>query len=221
VKIYQSRSTWGIWAALFVFSVPCCALSLPADEDLFPTKPGATWTYTGSAGTQPLQMDAVIVSSKSAGGTTTVVERWSIGGNPVQDETYLVTAAGVSRARSGKGGASVLEPPLPIIKYPMKAGKSWKWEGTIATQAGGRSINMKADCSLSVSPKEKVKCGAGDIEAFRVDVKMNIYSEGKSMQVPNSYWFAPGIGLIKQSTQLQANGKSLLIEAAVSKYKIK
>src|SRR5688572_22921807 len=100
------------------------ALAFPAQagqggKSLFPAGLGSRWTYKGTAGTRALEMEAVVSSSKTAAGKTTTLIRWTLNGQPVQDETYIITAAGVSRAKSGPSGSVSVSPPVPIIKNPM------------------------------------------------------------------------------------------------------
>ena len=194
------------------------ALAFPAQagqggKSLFPTGQGSRWSFKGKAGTQELSMEAVITSSKTAGGKTTVLMRWTLNGQPVQDETYIVTASGVSRAKSGAGGSVSVSPPVQVIKNPMVVGKSWTWKGTISP--GAQTI--AANATLKVGAREAVKSAAGTFNAFRVDMVLNFSVQGRAFKIPNSYWFAPGAGLVRQ----RASVGPTTIDATVTKLQVK
>ena len=159
-------------------------------------------------------MEAAVQSSRTAGGKTTAVFSWTMNGRPVQEETYIVTAAGVSRAKSGPGGSMTITPPISIIMNPLTVGKKWAWTGSL-TAAAGQTINGTA--TLKVAARETIKSAAGTFQAFRVDMVLNITAQGQKLQIPNSYWFAPGAGLVRQ----KATVGPATIEATVSKIQLK
>lgn len=184
-------------------------------ENLFPTGVGSTWSYITHISGQPgpVNQSASVVSAKKNGSTTSVVMSYSQNGTPVQQETYLVTPTSVSRSRSGANGANVITPPLPVIKYPMTVGKSWTWKGNIAMPTG----KFDGSATLKVVSKSKVKTAAKTFDAYEVRLDLKVMAGGSSADFVNTYWFAPGVGLVKQS--MTVNGQT--IEGSVSKYTIK
>lgn len=178
-------------------------------ENLFPAKAGATWHFKGKAGPQEFSPVCKVISSKTAGGKTVVVMKWTANGASIQDETYHVTAGSVSRVSSGVGGSNKINPPIPVIKYPATVGKSWKWSGSVTTQ--GRAIPGTA--TIKVAARETIKTEAGSFNAYRVDMELVMSSGGQTVRLPNSYWFAPGKGMVKQSANLMGS----IIEATVTK----
>jgi hypothetical protein len=208
-----------VWAVAALASAPVSAQSI---AQMFPTRAGSTWEFDGAvrAGnqTQPLKLGAKIASVNSAGGKTTVVVEWTANGNIAQSETYIVSGNEVLRSRSGQGGSGVINPPVPVLRMPIRAGNSWNWKGTITT--GGQTLNGSAN--LRIAARERLKTPAGNLDSFRVDMTLTISLQGQNQKTVNSYWFAPGVGLVKQSTSLTGpGGQKLTVEASVSKYKTK
>ena len=189
-----------------------------ADENLFPVKVGSSWKMKGNAGAQNVEMVAKIVSSTTTVGSTIVGMQWTQGGRAIQDETYIVSKTQVVRSRSGAKGSSALNPPIPIIVYPMVVGKSWKWSGTIVTKGG----QTKASATLKVGPKEKVYTAAGIFNTYRVNMVLAIQAGAKTISMPNSYWFAPNVGMVQQKLAIPTpNGKFLVVKAVVTEVKVK
>ena len=189
----------------------------PIAENLFPTTVGSTWEIRGSATglAEPIDMRISVVKWNPA--NHQVVLRYTQGAREVQQETYSVTSKEVSRMRSGPGGKGILTPPMPVIKYPFALGKSWKWAGTI-TQSGGASKQaIHSVATAKYAAIENISTGVGSIKAYRVDLNLTMTSGGQSASIVNSYWFAPKIGLIKQSAEF-GNGNK--IEGTVTSYRI-
>lgn len=181
------------------------------DANLFPVSTGSVWNYSGSAAGKAMSLRAEITSVTKSGNATLAVFKWSKGGTAVQEETYRITASEVARVRAGAGGSGDITPPVPVIRYPMTVGKTWKWAGKISTPGGA----FQGSAVLKVASKDSVKTGAGSLQAYRVDMSLTLTAGGQSLTIPNTYWFAPGKGLIKQSAPNQK------VEAVLSSYKKK
>ncbi len=83
-----------------------------------------------------------------------------------------------------------LSPPLRLIKYPVKAGEHWNSEITV----GGRKMKVEG----TEGPAEEVQVPAGKYRAIPCSI---VISDGKE-QSTNVFWFAPGVGIVKQKTNL-------------------
>lgn len=193
-----------------------------AAENLFPITVGSSWTFSGSPGGRPLTMIATVKSASKANGKITAVILWTVNGAPAQEETYIVSASEVARSKSGQGGANTITPPVPVIKYPLTVGKAWSWQGHMQISQGGQSATLPGSASLKVAGRESVKTAAGTFNAYRVDMKVTVTANGQTQSVPNTYWFAPGVGMVQQSITFPGpGGKPFLLKMAISKYTIK
>ena len=215
----QSSVKW-LGAALLLAASMTGTTAGPASDNLFPAAKDTVWTYAGTAGSTPLNLTAKVTSSTTSAGKTTVVVQWLSNNQPMQDETYIVSATEVSRAKSGAYGNNVLTPPIPVIKYPMSVGKSWEWSGMMAMNGG--QLKVPASAKLKVAAQEKVKVGSESLNCYKVDMSVTVTAQGQATTIPASYWFAPGVGLVKQSSTLPTpDGKGVVIEATATKYTIK
>jgi hypothetical protein len=97
-----------------------------------------------------------------------------------------------------------VDPPLLLLKYPVKAGD--KWQG--AFTADGKNAKYESHVT-----EEMVKVPAGRFKAMRVAIRI----EEGTMMANTTYWFAPGIGIVKQT--VEAPGLTMTME--LEKYKLK
>lgn len=190
----------------------------PVSENLFPSTVGSTWDMSGTAPgvNEPINMRITVVKNNPA--NHQVVLRYMNGAREFQQETYAVTAKEVTRMRSGPGGSGIITPPLPVIKYPVAVGKSWKWAGTISqpTKDGKRQA-IHGAATVKYGAFESISTSAGNIKAYRVDLNLTMTAGGQSASIANSYWYAPKIGMIKQVADF-GNGRK--IEGILTSYRI-
>jgi hypothetical protein len=189
-----------------------------ADADLFPVPKGALWEFKGMANNVPLNMTATITTSKTENGKTTVEMRWTQNGQVVQDETYIVSSTEVTRTKAGPYGGITSNPPVPIIKYPMTVGKTWTYTG-VAAYAGHKS-NVTG--KMKVAAIETIKTPAGEFKAYRLSQEVTDDSSAGATTATNSFWFAPGVGIVQQKATVNLpSGQSITVSASLTKYKLK
>jgi hypothetical protein len=195
-------------------SLVAAASVLAQSGSVFPSSPGSTWEYAGTAGGRPIKMSASVVSSKTSGGSTTFVVKWMMDGRQASQETYILSASQLVRAAAGNDGKTDLNPPLPVIKLPAKVGQTWTWKGSMKTGGG----QIEATAELKTAAKVDLKTPAGTFSAWKVDMKLVI----SGITITNTYWFAPGKGLVKQSTTVPGqNGQPVVVEGSLTKYTAK
>jgi hypothetical protein len=200
-------------AALFVTQGLPVNAQQGKNVSYWPFKKGSTWTLTTHVAERTIDQVVTVTDVTAGNGYTTATLDYKVNGQSVQGEKYQVSAAGIARAASGAGAASPLSPPMPVVKYPMKAGNAWKWKGTLTQE--GNVFTCNGD--LSVSGPETIKTPGGTFQAMKVHLVLTMSAQGKQFTIPNDYWFAPNVGLIKQS----ANLNGVIIEGELKSYKLK
>lgn len=115
--------------------------------------------------------------------------------SPASTEHLRATPEGVFRQRYN--GLEV-EPPLCLLKYPIREGETWKAD----FKAGSEEV--KGTCR--VLPAEEVTVPAGTFTAARVLLEIN---DGR-MTIKTTYWFAPDLGIVKQTVDI--GGRSGVLE---------
>jgi hypothetical protein len=81
------------------------------------------------------------------------------------------------------------QPTKQFLKNPLTSGDSWTWKGK-------GMMGIEIDESNEVSGPETVSVAAGKFEAMKVMTKV---VQGGA-PVTKTYWYAPGVGLVKSMT---------------------
>lgn len=89
-----------------------------------------------------------------------------------------------------QAGGETFDPPLPVLKFPLKIGDGWSWTGTLrageATSAAEAKV-MTIRESLFTPPSE----------ALRVNVELTL-RRGVGSKRNLSFWFLEGRGLVQR-----------------------
>lgn len=186
-------------ALLLVLAVALPTASAPLPKELrakagspFPTALGTRWEYVVE-GTDKLDHTRdVVEEAVEKDGTRTAAVKWTSHGGGYGERTeYRVTTAGdVERVGLGKGHRFAV--PYLMISGAAKPGDTWN----AGIDAGGRFTCTRGGV-------ERVTTPAGKFAAFSVRFGSND---------TNTYWYAPGVGLVKW-----ANGGKVIV---LSKYAV-
>ena len=182
-----------------------------AAASYWPFKEGNTWTINTKIEDKTLIEILTVTKVTQQGTSSDATVEYKIDDKVIQTEVYRSDDKGISRVSSGAG---ILNPPFPVVQYPMAADKKWKWTGTV--NAGGKEFH--GDSEISTSGPETLKLPAGEFKAIRVHSELTLTLEdGKKVAFPNDYWFAPGVGLVQQKAKLG----NLDIFGELTSYKLK
>jgi hypothetical protein len=162
----------------------------PALASYYPLKEGNTWEYR--VGKQKLTVR--VAREDLVGSERVSVLECTFAGKTLQ-ERVAVLKDGAYRF-SGEGVDYL--PPLCFFKLPPKAGETWE------VKSRGDGLQIRGTFTAG---EDQVTVPAGMYEAvtsssqdFRVD----------EVKMPVTYWFVPGIGMVKQ--RLQVGGRVVVIE---------
>lgn len=211
----MSRFTLGLGASCLLVSTCLCTA---ADKDkainYWPLKLGSKWTMPMPDIHPGCTIKFTVTSvTPQADGSSLIDVGYKMNGKDVQDEEYLVSDSEIARSKGGPNGTSVCNPPIPIIKMPMKSGQTWDWNGTITTG----SMAIDGTSHFTVSGPFILNCQSGKFAAMKVHSALVLTIGSKVISMPNDIWYSPGIGVIKQKATM--NGT--VHRYYVSKYTIK
>lgn len=94
-------------------------------------------------------------------------------------------------------GGEVYDPPIPLIKYPMRVGDEWDWTGRIMT--GQQPHPAKAKVTTA---SEAMMVNGGTVPAaVRVQVELQIDSGRPNAPSKRmlTFWIAPDMGVVRRS----------------------
>jgi hypothetical protein len=166
--------------------------SSTGSKDYFPLSVGDSWKYrsTTADGKQSEFTIKVLSEEKENGKTLYLVETVSTF-QPIHD-WYSKPSGWVLMHRQEyvkTGNKAEYQPTKQFLKNPLTSGDSWKWKGT-------GMMGVEIDESNEVSGPETVSVAAGKFEAMKVMTKV---VQGGA-PVTKTYWYAPGVGLVKSMT---------------------
>ena len=166
--------------------------SSTGSKDYFPLSVGDSWKYrsTTADGKQSEFTIKVLSEAKESGNTLYLVETVSTF-QPIHD-WYSKPSGWVLMHRQEyvkTGNKAEYQPTKQFLKNPLTSGDSWKWKGT-------GMMGLEIDESNEVSGPETVSVAAGKFEAMKVMTKV---VQG-GVPVTKTYWYAPGVGLVKSMT---------------------
>lgn len=194
-----------IWLAFVCFTLCVLPATVHAQKPLksneyYPTKLGTRWIYKTTAGNQTARIEVRIVEKEAIGGTMCVkIEAATLVNKKertrIQTEHIHVSEKGVFRYAANSNN---LTPPLQFLSFPAKKGESWN--------VASRSLGLELKGTFKIE-EEEVTVPAGTFKAIvcRAD---NFTSDGKIL--PQTYYFASGVGLIKHVVEY--GGQTVILE---------
>ena len=161
-------------------------------KDYFPLRVGDTWKYrsTTADGKQSEFSIKVLSEEKENGNTLYLVETVSTF-QPIHD-WYSKPSGWVLMHRQEyvkTGSKAEYQPTKQFLKNPLMRGDSWHWQGK-------GMMGVEIDESNDVAGPETVSVPAGKFEAMKVATRV---IQGGAL-VTKTYWYAPGVGLVKSMT---------------------
>lgn len=89
-----------------------------------------------------------------------------------------------------QAGGETFDPPLPVLKFPLRIGDAWTWSGTL--RAGEAS--SPADAKVATIRESLF---TPQSEALRVNVELTL-RRGAGSKRNLSFWFLEGRGLVQR-----------------------
>jgi hypothetical protein len=180
---------YALIAALSIPSLFLCSAPVPKEPGTpryFPIQKGAKWVFKtpGSKDTR------VITEVKNNKGEFTVVIIDDNDGKLSPVETILVTDKGLFRAAYADD--MKFDPPICILKTPVKAGEKWETSTTFSL------FSLKT--KFTILDLEWVEVPAGRFKAVPVmrEEILTLQGEKESKKMTIIEWYAPNVGLVKR-----------------------
>lgn len=187
-----------LWLGLGSQAVPGADDAKPG-QDYYPLKAGSKWIYSGDVNGQKISMTNQIAKIENIDGISlSRLETLNAQMAVVSNEHLAATEKGVFRHRI-TGIES--DPPFCILKYPVKSGETWQVDSKVGNDV------ITGSCTVE---KEEVTVPAGKYTTMKVTTKAEVVPSGQ--KVDNTVWLAPGVGIVKQKSDLGAVTISLELE---------
>ncbi len=163
------------------------AQDLPKKADYYPLAVGAKWIYKVAAGDAAQEHTMTVTKIETSGGQTVARIDNTVAGKRGGADVIAVSDKGVFR----RGPPPVaFNPPICLLKYPVQVGDSWN----DTVKVGSETVKA----SHRVASLDEVETPAGKFKA----VKVIGVTETGGQKVETTYWFADGVGVVKQTVAL-------------------
>lgn len=167
------------------------------EPDYYPLKPGTKWFYQVSAAGQVVKASNEIEKTEVIGGETLALQKTIVNGQVTATEHLTSDRRGVVRHRFN---GMEIKPALVLLKSGFKPGDTWQ----IDHQAGADQVKGTA----KVGEFTEVQVMAGKYKAIPVTLSSVV----KGQNITTTYWFAAGVGIVKQTATIGAVNVSMELE---------
>lgn len=160
-----------------------CLAPAPTAPDYYPLKVGTKWHYQIQVGKQTIPAVSIAREEETINQVKLVRLECEIDGKLAATEHLASTPEGIFRHRYN---GLKCEPPLHILRLPVKKGETWRSDLVVGPERGSFS---------AVTDMAKVEVPAGQYDA--VTVRTMVKMPNGSIII-TKYWFAAGVGIVKQ-----------------------
>lgn len=184
----------GFWILALTLAAASSAEKKKKEPDYFPLRVKDWWEYRLTQATgdsSEIRLTVVSERSQPDGTVRSCIELTNP--TPVFRDWYTKTPAEVvlnEEEYLGGGGKVALDPPRPMLRFPLAPGASWTWNGTARA-------NTEVYERSQVRGTEKVEVPAGRFDAVKIETEIR---QGGAAATKTS-WFAPNVGLVRQATE--------------------
>jgi hypothetical protein len=204
-------------------TLPAPSSSAPCQVDYFPVKVGASWTFSGKSvagsytrvstitgmGTDNFQDQSVLTDSN--GKQVATAESWncSSAGLVQLGGPLAATLQGLVEGATMKTISTV----GVTIPTHINPGDTWSQDTQLELTTPNGTISGTINYSFQAVGPEQVTVPAGTFNAMKVHVTSSSKSQISGIPVTITSdgfdWFASGVGRVKSSENVTANGNSL------------
>lgn len=161
-------------------------------SEYFPAAAGNTWEYKTPEG----KVTMTIVKEDEIGGKMCWLLESATSDGKKTTEYVRITAEGVFRHQASDQNVT---PPLMFLKFPPKDGDAWEVDSKVLGKA------LKGDFQVSSG---EVKVPAGTYEDVVIVKAANFKVDDRDL--PHTYYFAKGVGMVKQVVSFA--GQEIVLE---------
>jgi len=193
---------------LFVFGLALSCQPLATAQEktqdsksYYPLKAGNKWTYqieSDSVAKGSAKLINQIAKIEKIDGVSLARLETIAKGKVAATEHLNATEKGIFRNRYN---GTEVSPPICILKFPIKKGSTWKTESKVGDEK--LSVSCKSD-------EDEIEVPAGKFKT--VKVVMDAEVAGAGILVSTTYWFAQGVGIVKQHVNINSMQFTILLE---------
>jgi hypothetical protein len=197
-----------------------------AGLDLFPLEQGYRWSFqvkwsiepksTGEQALPPEEsvqsLEVYVAPPQAVGGAPTSVVEWKLDGDLSQRCYFVVRGRSVLCVKRIQGfGEHMkefnLDPGQPVVRDALKVGDTWTWEGKIN--------GVDSQQTFSVLREEELQTPAGTFPTIVIQVEYTGEDDSRGW---TRRWLAPGIGIVKDESEVETPDSVFRTEGILVRY---
>ena len=172
-------------------------------EPFLQFKEGATWTYVSGT----TEGKVKVIGREKIGEVEAYVLQTTIGSSSSEKEYLVSDDKGIRMLRQSSDDRKTDYPePFVRLKLPAAKGDTWAWKGDIGKD--------KASVTFTNDGEEDITVPAGTYKAWKISAIMEI----GGVKHTGANWFAPKVGIVRQTSKFESGGKKHESTIELKKY---
>lgn len=174
-------------AAALITALPLLSQEASPDPRVyFPLQVGNTWRFVNSAGAETVTQVVRIEKVQNEEGYRLET---SVANRVVSSEVLAVRPDGIYRLAAND---VPLNPPMPVLKNPLKAGASWSFQSQVKDRTIGGTLTVQSLAEAEMTRAGKFKCVKVAGDNLQLD----------KQKAALTTWYAPQVGPVKISIKI-------------------
>jgi len=193
-------------------SLPSATVAAGQEATYFPFAVGSQWTYdsqtsrsvNGHADTPKKQEITYRLDklTKSPNGGQDATFTILTNGEINDQEVWRVESTGIYQVAMGRVRLNPLSTPQPMLPFPVKAGQTFSWSGSITADKDGVRQSTSKGTILGEQPIDTV---TSQYNAIAVDTTGTLKGKSSDMLTHSILWFIPNVGIGRFKMEIAGN----------------
>ena len=198
----------------------------PDGLEVFPLQQGYRWNYQMRWSIEPTTQDdqdlppeesvqsveVYVAQPQAVGGAPASVVEWKLDGDLAQRSYFVVRGRSILCLKRIQGFGEhmkefTMEPGQPFVRDELQVGDTWTWEGKVN--------GVDAKQRFTVLREEKLETPAGTFPTVVLQVEYTGEDDSRGW---TRRWLAPGIGVVKDESEVTTPDSVFRTESILLRY---
>lgn len=173
----------------------------PIADAIFPLAKGQKQVYQVTSDPNKPELTNKITEFRETKDTKLAVMQTTYNQNLISVRAYAAAPKGLLLVALGSSEPLRFQPPLPLIRFPVKFNETYSWSGTLT----GKKTKMLGYALVRVAGAENLVQDKIKRVAYRLDMIIATKKQDKFERQQTTLWFAPNVGLVREQTYIDGH----------------